>query len=88
MADTKQPAIQAVEADATKAADTVVETAVADVKKVLTEAEQLAAKVERGVQNWISTHLRNTAFSQDTGAWNVLQKALQHLASAIVEEVK
>lgn len=44
--------------------------------------------IEAGVEAWISEHLRNTAFSRDTEAWNVLQEALPKLPGAIIKEVK
>lgn len=43
--------------------------------------------VARGVERWLGENLRNTAFSQDTAAWNVLQNALPKLVPAIVEEI-
>lgn len=48
----------------------------------------LEAAVRRGVEAWLDQHLRNSNFSQDTGAWNVLQGALPHLAPCITKEVK
>lgn len=43
--------------------------------------------VARGVERWLDENLRNTNFSQDTGAWNVLQKAIPALAPAIMREI-
>lgn len=44
--------------------------------------------VSRGVAKWIDDNLRNTAFSRDTDAWNILQKALPKLPGTIAKEVK
>ncbi len=46
------------------------------------------AAINRGISVWLDQHLRNTKFSQDTEAWNVLQGALPFLAPTIVKEMK
>lgn len=58
------------------------EVAKADPKPTTEEA------VSRGVEKWVTDHLRNTAFSRDTEAWNILQKALPKLPGIIAKEVK
>lgn len=82
------PAVAEVEQDALNLTDEVVTQAAEVVDERKTEALTLEQKIDRGVRSWLAAHLHNTAFSQDTGAWNVLQAALHHLASAIIEEVK
>lgn len=61
---------------------------VAEAEAVVAEVDEFTVKVEGAVEKWLAEHLRNTPFSQDTAAWNVLQKALPHLAPAIVEGIK
>jgi phosphodiesterase/alkaline phosphatase D-like protein len=56
-----------------------------DSAKKLTPQEEA---IGRGIEKWLAGHLRNTAFSQDTGAWNVLQKAIPELTPILVEELK
>lgn len=55
-------------------------------------AEPVPSKTEqaisRGVETWINENLRNTAFSRDTTAWNILQNALPKLPGAIAKEVE
>lgn len=65
-----------------------------EVKKVETTGPKtqkpspIEQAIARGVENWISENLRNTAFSRNTEAWNILQGALPKLPGAIVKEVK
>lgn len=88
MADGKKGGVAAKVEGAAEAAvetvETAVETAVEAVEHVLSEAEQRATDL---VHNWRAEHLTNNAFSQDTGAWNVLHEKLSHLIRAIVEEI-
>lgn len=51
------------------------------------KAKVHTAAVNKGVEAWVDQHLRNTDFSRDTAAWNVLQGALPHLAPMITEEI-
>lgn len=61
---------------------------VAQPEKEVKAESPLDVAIRVGVENWLAKHLRNTPFSQDTGAWNVLQNALPHLAPCITQEVK
>lgn len=62
----------------------VAEEVVAEIENVVSEVEQRAIDL---VHKWRADHLTNNAFSQDTGAWNVLHEKLPHLIRAIVEEI-
>lgn len=48
----------------------------------------ITEKVNAGIDKWVAENLRNTAFSRNTDAWNLFQKALPKLAGAIVEEIE
>lgn len=66
-----------------KATESKGATKAAPKSKVVTEEA-----IRRGVENWVSTHLRNTSFSRNMEAWNTLQKALPELPGAIAKEVE
>lgn len=59
-----------------------------DTPKASAKAATLEEKISRGVDNWLDANLRNTAFSRDTDAWNILKNALPSLAGTIAKEVK
>lgn len=84
MADDKKGGVAAKVEGAAEAVAETVEAAVETVEHVLSEAEQKATDL---VHKWRAEHLTNNAFSQDTGAWNVLHEKLSHLIRAIVEEI-
>jgi hypothetical protein len=53
----------------------------------LTKADPVLEAINRGIDAWVNANLRNTAFSQDTAAWNHLQGALPLLGPAIKGEI-
>lgn len=52
------------------------------------KTSKIEQAISRGVETWINENLRNTPFSRDTTAWNILQKALPKLPGAIAKEVE
>jgi len=59
------------------------ENAKVDAEKTSTEA-----KVKAGVDAFVAKHLRNSAFSRDTLAWNHLQEGLPLLIELVTKEVE
>ena len=50
--------------------------------------DKTAEAVQRGVDQWVDAHLRNSSFSRDTPAWNHFIEGLPGLVDAIAKEVK
>lgn len=56
--------------------------------KEKTEEKPQADPVDAGIAAWVDKHLRNSAFSQDTAAWNHLQGVLPLLGPMIKGEIE
>lgn len=72
---------------AAKAVETGLKEVISDFEADVKRVSALEHRVEKLVHSWRAEHLTNNAFSQDTGAWNVLHEKLPHLVRAIVEEI-
>ena len=74
-------------AAAKAAAQAALDTAIADFEDAVRPIAVIEHRIASVVTEWRREHLTNNAFSQDTGAWNVLHGKLPHLIRAIVEEI-